>query len=293
VSYLALRPLPSTDLGRDAEVVLEPGVAQEPAHHGNTRIQPALLIHAYLRKGDAAMDAGASNALAAARGGFVVELGDEAEYGSFAAFQAHARQATLAATDAGVEYVTGSDTLFASWDAFTVNGTDPAAYMKAQHLWQDTTLTQMGQARLEKGGAVIEREASWANLFLQTFPKQNRYVAMNLLPNYLVYRFREPGGVSIRADGALSMGRWSVKDSSEIDIVYTPFGGQYLPKDGAPAPATLLFISGTRGKPQVVRNGADVTAELKSWTHAGADGWLVSLVGGFPTDGEIAGRFAD
>ena len=52
-------------------------------------------------------------------------------------------------------------------------------------------------------------------MFLQTFPKQKIYVAMNLLPNYLVYRFREPGGVQIMADGACSMGRWAVKDSRQ------------------------------------------------------------------------------
>ena len=41
VSYLALRPLPTDDLGCDAEITLEPGVAQVPAYHGSTRIEPA------------------------------------------------------------------------------------------------------------------------------------------------------------------------------------------------------------------------------------------------------------
>jgi hypothetical protein len=42
-------------------------------------------------------------------------------------------------------------------------------------------------------------------LLLQTFPKQKIYVAANMLPNYLFYSYREPGGVAIVADGACSM----------------------------------------------------------------------------------------
>jgi hypothetical protein len=145
----------------------------------------------------------------------------------------------------------------------------------------------MGRARLEKNGAVIEREPSWANMFLQTFPKQKIYVAMNLLPNYLVYYFREPGGVAIRADGACSMGRWAVKDSKEIDIKYHAFGGEYAPKENDPAPARVLFITGAKSKPQVTLNGKG--AALKPWK----DGWLVALAGAFPQDDEIAARLGD
>lgn len=60
---------------------------------------------------------------------------------------------------------------------------------------------------------------------------------MNMLPNYLKFSFREPGGVAIRADRVLSMGRWAVKDSKEIDIRYHAFGGEYLPPNAADAPA--------------------------------------------------------
>ena len=66
VTYLALRPLPTDDLGRDAEITLEPGVAQEPAYHGGTRIQPALLINAYLYKKGAVIGAEAMKKLQAA-----------------------------------------------------------------------------------------------------------------------------------------------------------------------------------------------------------------------------------
>jgi hypothetical protein len=289
VSYLALRPLPTDDLGREVEISLEPGVPQEPAYHGGTRIQPALVINAYLYKKDAVLGADALTGLDGARTGFLVEMGDETEYGSFAKFQAHVRSAKLTGDKAGVTYRSGQDTLVANWDAFTVNGIDPYAYAKAKQLWQDTTLTQMGRGRLEKSGAVIEREASWANMFLQTFPKQKIYVAMNLLPNYLSFRFREPGGMQIVADGALSMGRWAVTDSRAIDLKYHAFGGDYLPKEKGTA-ATVLFITGAKAKPQVTLNDKDVTGTLKAWTQDGATGWLVSLTGTFPTDEVIATR---
>ncbi|HOF88708.1 MAG TPA: hypothetical protein PLZ36_11490, partial [Armatimonadota bacterium] len=292
VSYLAIRPLPTDDLGRDVEITLEPGVPQASASYRDTVIHPALLVNAYLYRKEAVIGADALKRLGGARTGFIVEMGDVNEYGSFEKFQAHIRGARLrAGQDGAVTYQNGEDTLVATWDAFTVNGVDPYAYAKEQKLWQDTSLSQMGQGRLEKGGAVVEREPSWANMFLQTFPKQKIYVAMNLLPNYLKYAFREPGGVTIVADGACSMGRWAVKDSREIDIKYHPFGGEYLPKADVPA-ASLLLISGAKEKPRVTLNGKDVTGALKAWQQDGASGWLVSLTGAFPADAEIAARLA-
>ena len=89
VSYLAIRPLPTTDLGRDTEITLEPGVPQEPAHHGNVNIQPALLINAYLYNRNDVITPELLQQAKAAQAGFVVEMGDEKEYGSFEKFQAH------------------------------------------------------------------------------------------------------------------------------------------------------------------------------------------------------------
>ncbi len=292
VSYLAIRPLPTDDLGRDAEVTLEAGMPQAQAYHEGTRITPALVINAHFCKKDTAIAKDVLEKLKDAGSGFAVEMGDAAEYGSFEKFQAHIRKGKLSGDKSAVTYKTGDDTLVASWDAFTVNGQDPAAYAKEKGLWQDTTLTQMGLARLEKSGAVIERAKSGASMLLQTFPKQKIYVAMNLLPTYQVYGFQEPGGVRIVADGACSMGRWAVKDSREIDIKYHAFGGDYLPKENDPAPATVLFISGTKAKPQVTLNGNDATATLKPWKKGEADGWLVALNGAFPPDAQITARLA-
>ena len=290
VSYLAIRPRPTDDLGRDIEVSLEAGVPQPEAYHEGVCITPALVINAYFCKNETAIASAALEQLKEAQTGFVVEMSDEKESGSFAKFQARVRAARLTGDKAAVTYQTGSETLVAKWDTFTVNGQDPYATAREKNLWQDTTLTQMGRARLEKSGAVIEREKSWASMVLQTFPKQKIYVALNLLPNYQVYSFREPGGVKIIADGACSMGRWAVKDSRAIDIKYHAFGGDYLPKEKDPAPATLLYITGTKGKPQVILNARDVTESIKPWKKDGIDGWLVSLVGSLPPANQITAR---
>ena len=291
VSYLAIRPLPTDDLGRDVEVGLEAGQSQTQPYHEFTNIQPALLINAYLYKRNAAIGGDAMKRLESAQTGFVVEMGDAAEHGSFEKFRAHVRGARLGGDKAGVTYQSGPDSLAAGWDAFTVNGKDPGAALKEGSLWQDTPLSQMGRRRLEKNGAVVERGSRHPelSLFLHAFPRQKLYVASNPLPNYLDFRFREPGGIGIVADGACSMGRWAVKDSREIDIAYHAFGDPY--RAGAEGVmASLLFITGARDRPRVTLNGNEVTAALKPWKQGDADGWLVSLAGAFPGDEQIRAR---
>lgn len=290
VSYIALRPLPTTDLGRDNEITLEAGQPQTQAYHEQTNIQPALLVHANFYRRKTPIPADSLAKLKDATSGFVVEMGDEKEFGSFENFRTHVRKGRVGVEGNALTYTNGGDTLAATWDSVTVNGKDPHADMKEAHLWQDTPLTQMGRSRLEKNGAIVERTKSWANMFLQTFPKQNRFVASNLLPNYLAFAFSEPGGVKLVADGSLSMGRWSVKDSQEIDVVYHAFGAEYLPKSGELPPARLVFISGAKPKPRVTLNGADVSGSLRPWKHENTDGWIMPLGDGLPADAEISDR---
>jgi hypothetical protein len=225
-----------------------------------------------------------------------VEIGDEKEYGSFEKFQAHIREAKLSGAKGDVDYLSGKERMVATWDKFTVNDKDPYAYAKDQNLMQDTTLSQMGRRNLEKSGAVVERGDMNPELplLLQTFPKQKIYVAANMLPNYLPYSFREPGGVKIVADGICSMGRWAVKDSREIDIKYTPFGDQYRSEAEKKHPlATLLFVSGTKEKPKVTLNEKDITGDIKAWKQGDTEGWLVPLGQGFPKDEEISNRLKE
>jgi hypothetical protein len=114
-------------------------------------------------------------------------------------------------------------------------------------------------------------------------------VATNPTPCHLDYSFSEPGGVKIRADGALSMGRWAVKDSREIDVKYHAFGGDHAPKEPGEA-ATVLFVTGSKDKPLVTLNGTDVTGTLKAWKQNDENGWLVPLTGTMPTDAELTAR---
>ncbi len=293
VTYLAIRPLPTDDLGRDADITLEAGQPQTQSNHEYTNIQPALLIHSNFYRKDEVIPRDALIRLKFATSGFIVEMGDEKEYGSFEKFQAHIRGAKLSSNKGEVDYLSGKERMVATWDKFTVNDKDPCAYAKDQNLMQDTTLSQMGRRNLEKSGAVVERGDMNPELplVLQTFPKQKIYVAANMLPNYLPYSFREPGGVKIVADGICSMGRWAVKDSREIDIKYTPFGDVYRSEAEKKHPlASLLFVIGTKGKPKVTVNEKDITAELKVWKQGDTEGWLVPLGQGFPNDDQISKR---
>lgn len=83
--------------------------------------------------------------LKSASSGFVVEMSDEKEDGNFEQFRKRILGGKLSGEKGAVTYVSGKDTLNASWDAFTVNGVDPCAYAKEKKLLQDTTLTQMGR----------------------------------------------------------------------------------------------------------------------------------------------------
>jgi hypothetical protein len=85
-----------------------------------------------------------------------------------------------------------------------------------------------------------------------------------------------------------------VKDSREIDIKYTPFGDQYRSEAEKKHPlATLLFVSGTKEKPEVTLNEKDITGELKAWKQGDTEGWLVPLGQGFPEDEEISNRLKE
>ncbi len=300
VSYLAIRPLPTDDLGRDVEIGLEAGRPQAQPYHENVIIQPALLVNAYFYRRNAPIGGDAMKRLETARTGFVVEMGDASEYGSFKDFRSRIRGTKLDGDGDRVTYRSGEDTLSAGWDAFTVNGQDPYARMLCgertakgdRSLWQDTPLSQMGKARLEKNGAVVERGARHPErpMFLHAFPARKLYAATNPTPCYLDFGFREPGGVRILADGACSMGRWAVTDSRDIDLAYHPFGGGYRPGEKDANPASLLFVSGARSRPRVTLNGRDVAAALRPWKQDGTDGWLIPLGDALPEDGEIAAR---
>ncbi len=292
VTYLAIRPIKADDYGRDAEVELKIGQAQGQAYHDNVRIEPALVIDAYLYKRDKAIDPNVLKDLDGGLAGFVIEIGDAAEYRTFERFREHIASTKVVRQRGKVVYESGGSNLAADWDGFSVNGKDPYSYMEANELWQDTPMSQMGESRLRKNGAVVERakEREGLAMFLHTFPGRQLYIVTNPLPNYIDYSLREPGGVRIVADGACSMGQWAVSRSREIDIRYHAFGGEYTPKAGETKAASVLFVTGTAGRPKVTLNEEDITGKIRPWKQSKAEGWLVSLCGEYPEDEQIYAR---
>ncbi|MCL1856237.1 MAG: hypothetical protein FWF84_01145 [Kiritimatiellaeota bacterium] len=279
-TYLAIRPIDGGTVGRDMEVSLDHGVQEVSSAHGHTAIAAELIINAFFFKRceGAALSEEEIAKLGTLRGGFVIEMGDEKEYGNFGKFQ----EAMLAAkcevafgdNSMKVTYASDNDTLEAEWvpendhtPVFTVNGASP---YPDRAVWRDTNLSQLAKtARLEKNGAVIERETVGNLLLLQTFPKQKITVAMNPLPTYQAYTFTTPDGVHIAADGLLSMGRWVVKGNT-LDIRYCAFDDDTVPADQR---ATSLLVTGMKDTPAVTLNGADITAFLKK----DGDTWRIPL----------------
>ena len=278
VTYMAVRPLggggsQNSELRtQNSEVMLLAGVAETQPYHTGFKIMPAMTINAYLYRSDEALPPEADEELAKRFAGFVVTFGDVAEYGSFEAFQAAMKAATLSVDgeavtvkttppfghpSAGGEFNDGDGdvaaTINAAWDGFTVNGVSP---MPERNIWKDSPLAQMGTGRLEKGGAVMEQVKGTKPLMLQTFPKQGITVAINPTPEYQEYTFKTADGVTISADGLLSMGRWVVHGKERVDVKYCAF------EPVAEGCATAIFVAGMSGKPAVTLNGEDVSGRV-------------------------------
>ena len=277
VSYVGIVPLPATDLGRRDEILIGPGAGGSSETNGAV-IQPALAITSFnlQRETPAAPDALDWAAIADAHGGFVIEMGDAAEHGSFANFSRRMRANKLTARwDAGekmlhVTYRSGPDLLEAGFStAFEqaeihygvkpgeqtkaiayrrVNGEGP--YLPAG-IERDTTFAQQGTTgRLEKNGAVLVTEPG-RKAYLQTEPGSGTYTGYNPFPDPTPWSLSVPGGVKVEARGKVGLLRVSVQPAEGriwVDHALKP--GQ----DG-PDMAAHLFVTGLKGAPTVVRNG--------------------------------------
>jgi hypothetical protein len=317
VSYLAIRALPTTDLGRDAEVTLETGQPQTQPYHERTSFRAALQIHANLYRRSAPLPKDQLSRLQGACTGFAIVLGDEAGYGTFARFEEHTRAATVRAVASNGAYTAtmknGPDTLTATWPApappaesdkpmpkpadppftVTVNGTDPYDALKAARLWQDTPLGQIGLGRrLEKAGALIERAVMTGNnpMMLQVFPRQQVAVCTNPVPGYKAYRFRTPAGVTAMADGLVSMSQWAVIGNGEIRVRTAPFQLEALYMPQPDEVATTLFVTGMPGRPRATVN--DAVVDPVPYTWEGAAGWLIPLAGQRPDPAVVGPRLS-
>jgi hypothetical protein len=299
VTYLGIIPVPATNLGRDAEVIIS-GDGTLTQMQGGGNIATRLTIDSYNFRSSTALNRSTADwtAIDRAYGGFVIELGDASEYASFAAFQQHLADASLSlawnssTAQADVRYQSGGDDLRAVYRpadnntrfaSATINGASP--YLPSGIL-RDSTTTILGSAsRFEKGGATLRQDAAARGL-LQALPEQNVYVFSNPddYPRY--QRLDLPGGVSLRADGRVGIHTTLVNIAAgRIDIDYATYRDQ----DG-PEMASGFFVSGLSAKPTVLLNDLNISNRLQSLSLGGASGWFIPLKDYVIPDADKASR---
>ena len=293
-TYLGIIPLPATDLGRDAEVVLEVGPPQK-ADYYNSNFGAALVINSYNYRG-AALPKTLGTAVGKAYGGFIVEMADWEDYPNFAAFQQHLADSKLdvrydaPSSTVAVTYHSGNDTLEAASVTFEpsdaqhpdiekatpnlttwlVNGKSPPLPAGIE---RDTPYCQQGLGHVAKNGATLDADAD-RRIFLLTEPKAGVYCAWNPPPDLTPLKLTVPGGLTVTADGKLSLTRITVRPAAhdvQIDQAFKP--GQQT--EAGAATAILIFSAKA---PAVTLNGTKL-GKLKTRTVDGKKAYVVPLSG--------------
>ena len=232
-------------------------------------------------------------------GGFVIEMGDRKEYGSFDAFQKHFRAAQLETRwEAGIRtlhvtYRSGADTMEMGFCTdypqsevhFAVvpgqhikaipyrriNGKDP--YLPAG-IDRDTTLTQQGTTgHLEKNGAVLEMEPGRTG-YLITEPVTGTYVGYNPLPDLSAWTLRVPGNVEVRADGKLGLARVALRAATGQLWVDQAYKADQISEPGL---ARQLLVFGLTKPPTVTLNGKRADRPAQSITVEGRSAYAIPL----------------
>lgn len=281
-AYLGIVALPATDLGRDAEVVIEPGIPEPLGdRHRDVDVAPVLMINAYnLRQDQPVADQGDhwQRITQEAHGGFVIEMGDARSHGDFAAFQQHmaaARLTTEWKTEdriLHIRYESGGDLMEMGFGVDTLKP-DPPHYPQApgtqsdaipyrringadaflpDGIDRDTTLTQQGATgRLEKNGAVLDMEAGRKG-YLKTEPESGTFIGYNPVPDLSDWALKVPGDVEVTADGKLGLARIAIRPAEGklwIDQAYTD------DQKNRPDIARRVLVFGLPAAPRVTRNG--------------------------------------
>lgn len=285
VSYLAILPIGATDLGRDAEVEIGPGGSGK-APPTNAVIAPALTISIFNLRRPAPVPLASLDARTLASrtyGGFVLEMGDADQHGSFDAFARHIRANQLTTNwrdDRGqldVSYRSGNDLMEATFSAEfgqpseTHFAIDPGQQERAipvrklngqwpylpAGLERDTTWAQQGTSgRLEKNGAVLTTEPG-RKAYLISDPVSGAVVAYNPLPDPQNFALATKNGASFRADGKVGLLRLEYRPwTREVDIAHA-----LKPDQKGDDLARRLTLSGLAEAPRVTVNGrrAEVT----------------------------------
>jgi len=284
VSYLAILPIAPTDLGRDAEIEIGPGGSGR-APPTNAVIAPALTISMFNLRKPAPVPLATLDARTLARtyGGFVLELGDADQHGSFEAFAQHISANQLTSQrHAGrhqleIAYRTGNDLMEAVFGAEfgqpseTHFAIDPGQQERAiprrllngqwpylpPGLERDTTWAQQGTTgRLEKNDAVLVTEPG-RKAYLIADPVSGGVVAYNPLPDPQSWTLTTKDGVSFKADGKVALLRLEYRPwLREVEIANALKPGQ-----NGDDLARRFTLSGLAAAPRATVNGrhTDVT----------------------------------
>ncbi len=297
VTYLAVRALPATDLGRTDEVVLEAGAEQT---YEKRSARAALVVNSYWMKSAEPRPAPADwSAIDRACGGFIVELADAGEYADFAAFREHLRAARIETREdreAGVfhvKYSSGPDVL--ELGAMTLyessaDGKEAFAYRKVNGAWpypaegvdRDSSLVQQGTGgRLEKRGAVLQFRPG-ATGYLLTDPAGETVAAFNPLPDLTPWRLALPNGATVTADGRVGLLRAvaHLKDARiAIDAARKP--GSPTPADDE---ARAMAVVGWPGDLKMEVNGRKIAVPTRT-EIGGKPAFVIPLADGeMPND---------
>ncbi|MHB9026629.1 MAG: hypothetical protein ACYC7E_21055 [Armatimonadota bacterium] len=239
-SYAGFIPLPATDLGRTAQVVLR---YQHPLLTLDNCIlsaeKPVLPTDALWQ------------GLKEATAGWAVEMGDVDESGTFDQFCAKLAQGKLQARWAPeehtlhVSYANGGDTLelgfLANFERPDESWWSPRpskvlAYQRAngrspypdRGIDLDCPLAQLGKAaRLEKGGAVLETLAGQMAL-LRIEPISGTYEGLNPFTDPQPFTLRTPEGMTVRSEGPIGCARVTARPRQNtlwVEYVLPPLDG--------------------------------------------------------------------
>jgi hypothetical protein len=289
VSYIAIRPLPAANLGRKDEVVI--GFGGEGVTEPNGAVvRPALTIASHNLQVDSPVDPRSPDwpkLAKSAYGGYVVELGDEAEYGSFEAFSRHIRDGRLRAawnSSSGVfevQYQSGPHLMEAGFDPsfseaekhYPVRPGEQRKvfrYRRADGEWpylpdgieRDTPVAQQGTTgRLEKNGAILEVEPGH-KAYLIAEPQTGTYTAYNPMPEPTRWSLTLPGPIRMVTAGKVGLlkltavpraGRLSIETALKPNQRFPQMASE-IRISGMPA-ATSVTVNGTPARTIPVDGG--------------------------------------
>ena len=257
VTYLGVIPIPASDLGRDAEVILSTR-NEKTEMQGGGDVKVTLAIDAYNYRADQPLVAERyeTEVLDKAVAGYVVQMGDATEHGSFSQFQTWFESLPFDARydGDGTVHIAFGDTdacLEASYDPtapLTAPTTQafPARRFKGEWPYlsegvhrDTTTAVQSSTGRLVKNGATLETKRG-KMAYLQAFPEKDVYVGFNPFQQAVPFRITTPEGMVVEADGELGQAR--VELHSERGEVHVRYAAG--PAEQDPRAARALLVSG-------------------------------------------------